>query len=178
MRAESVSGDIEATTLARAASLKSVSGEVSATSVSSDGELSLSSVSGDIVAKSLKGRSTTVGTVSGDVTLQGCTCGQASVQSVSGSIAYTGRLEKSGRYEFKTHSGDVQLASGGEGFDLDASTFSGSLRSEVPLITRGGDANFERGRGPGRWVKAVSGNGGAYVEIKTFSGDIVLTKAQ
>jgi DUF4097 and DUF4098 domain-containing protein YvlB len=178
VRAESVSGDVEATTLTRAASLKSVSGDVSATSVSSDTELSLSSVSGEVVAKSLKGRSTSVGTVSGDVTLQGCTCGQASVQSVSGSISYTGRLEKAGRYEFKTHSGDVLLASGGDGFDLDASTFSGSLRSEVPLITRGGDANFERGRGPGRWVKAVSGNGGAYVEIKTFSGDIVLTKAQ
>ena len=48
----------------------------------------------------------------------------------------------------------------------------------IYVLTRGGDANCERGRGPGRWVKAVSGNGGAYVEIKTFSGDIILSKGQ
>ena len=177
VRAESVSGDIGATTLARAVSLKSVSGDVEVTSISADGELTLSSVSGDVVAKTLKGRSAAIGTVSGDVALKECVFSQASVQSVSGSIGYVGRLEKSGRYEFKTHSGDVSLASN-EGFDLDASTFSGSLRSDVPLVTRGGDVNFERGRGPGRWVKAVAGSGGAFVEIKTFSGDIVLTKGQ
>jgi DUF4097 and DUF4098 domain-containing protein YvlB len=178
VRAESVSGDIEAMSLPKVASLKSISGDVAATSVGSDTELALSSVSGDVVAKALKARSATVGTVSGSAQLKGCACAQASVQSVSGGVEYTGRLEKTGRYEFKTHSGDVLVASGGEGFNLDASTFSGSLRSDVPLVTRGGDANFERGRGPGRWVKAVSGSGGAYVEIKTFSGDIILTRAQ
>lgn len=177
VRAETVSGDIAATTLARAVSLKSVSGDVEVTGLSADGELTLSSVSGDIVAKSVKGRSAAIGTVSGDVALTGCAFGGASVQSVSGNIGYVGRLEKSGRYELKTHSGDVSLGSA-EGFDLDASTFSGSLRSTIPLVTRGGDANFDHGRGPGRWVKAVSGAGGALVEIKTFSGDIVLSKGQ
>lgn len=178
VRAESVSGSIQGSSLTRVASLKSVSGDVEATTIASDGEMALSSVSGDIVAKGLKGRSAQVGTVSGDVTLKMCVCGQASVQSVSGNMEYIGKLEKGGRYEFKTHSGDVSLVTAGEGFDLDASTFSGSLRSDLPLVTRGGDANFERGRGPGRWVKAVVGDGGAYVEIKTFSGDIVLSKSQ
>jgi hypothetical protein len=177
VRAETVSGDLAATALARAVSLKSVSGDVEATSLTADGELTLSSVSGDVVAKGVKGRSAAVGTVSGDVALASCTFGHASVESVSGSIAYGGRLERSGRYELKTHSGAITLASS-EGFELDASTFSGSLRSDVPLVTRGGDANFERDRGPGRWVKAVASGGGAFVEIKTFSGDIVLTKAQ
>jgi DUF4097 and DUF4098 domain-containing protein YvlB len=177
VRAETVSGDIAGTTLVRAVSLKSVSGDVEVTTISADGELTLSSVSGDVVAKAVKGRSAAIGTVSGDVALKSCAFGQASVQSVSGSIDFAGRLEKSGRYEFKTHSGDVTLATS-EGFDLDASTFSGSLRSDVPLVTRGGDVNFDHGRGPGRWVKAVAGSGGAFVEIKTFSGDIVLTKGQ
>jgi DUF4097 and DUF4098 domain-containing protein YvlB len=177
VRAETVSGDLAAAGLARAVALKSVSGDVEATTISSDAELTLSSVSGDVVARDVKGRSAAVGTVSGDVALAACSFSQAKVESVNGSIVYSGRLERSGRYEIKTHSGDITLGSN-EGFELDASTFSGSLRSDVPLVTRGGDANFDRGRGPGRWVKAVASGGGALVEIKTFSGDIVLTKAQ
>jgi hypothetical protein len=178
VRAESVSGDVVATSLSRVASLKSVSGDIEATSVGSDTELAMSSVSGDVIAKGLKSRSANVVTVSGDVLLKGCACGHASAQAVSGSVEYSGKLEKSGRYEFKTHSGSVTLANAGDGFELEASTFSGNLHNELPLGTRSGESNMDRRRGPGRWIKAVLGNGGAYVEIKTFSGDIRLIKGQ
>ena len=174
VRAESVSGDVVASALPRVALLKSVSGDVSATSSGSEGEVSLGSVSGDITAQGFKSRSAEVGTVSGDVVLKGCTCGQARVSSVSGGITYTGRLEKQGRYEFKSHSGDIRLGSS-DGYDFEASTFSGSVKPEVGVTMRSGE---DGGGHMGKSVKGAVAGGGAYVEARTFSGSIYLTKGQ
>jgi DUF4097 and DUF4098 domain-containing protein YvlB len=156
--------------------LKSVSGDIDASTIASETELAMSSISGDVIAQGLKSRSATVGSVSGDVILKACSCGQASAQTVSGDIEYAGKLEPNGRYEFKTHSGDITLANAGDGFEIDASTFSGTFHNDLPLTMRGGDSTGEHRRGPGRSFKGVVGNGGAFVEVKTFSGDIRLTK--
>ena len=174
VRAESVSGTVVAASLVRIAVLKSVSGNVQVTDSSSEGEAALGSVSGSVTAQGFKSRSADVGTVSGDVMLKGCTCGQARVNSVSGTITYTGKLEKQGRYEFKSHSGDIKIATS-DGFDIEASTFSGSVKPEVGLVMRSGDSGERR---MGRSIKGTVGGGGAYVEARTFSGSIYLMKAQ
>lgn len=175
VRAESVSGDVTGASLPRATSLKSVSGDVEATAIGSDAEFAAASVSGNVVASGVKARTARIETVSGDITLKSCTCGQANLQSVSGDLDFAGSLERSGRYAFTTHSGDVHLGTGGAGFELDASTFSGTIRSESPMTTRSGDSSDRRG-GHGRTIKATIGGGGAYVEVNTFSGDIVVSK--
>jgi DUF4097 and DUF4098 domain-containing protein YvlB len=171
VRAESVSGTVVASSLFRVAALKSVSGDVKVTNCSSDSEAALGSVSGSVVAEGFKARSVDVTTVSGDVFLKGCTCGQARANSVSGTITYTGKLEKQGRYEFKTHSGDIKIASS-DGYEIDASTFSGSVKPEG-LVMRMGDSSEGR---MGRSVKSTVGGGGAGVEARTFSGSIYLMK--
>jgi hypothetical protein len=173
VRAESVSGTVVASSLFRVAALKSVSGDVRVTGSGADSEAALGSVSGSILAEGFKARSVDVSTVSGDVVLKGCTCGQARANSVSGTISYSGRLEKQGRYEFKTHSGDIKIASS-DGFEIDASTFSGSVKPEG-LVMRMSDSGEGR---MGRSIKSTVGGGGAAVEARTFSGSIYLMKQQ
>ena len=58
-------------------------------------------------------------------------------KTVSGDIDFDGSLARGGRYEFNAHSGDVRLVLANvTGFELDASTFSGSIRSDFPVTLR------------------------------------------
>jgi len=101
-----------------------------------DGDLTAASVSGSVRVKGLKGHSLNLGTVSGDLTLSNVACDRLGARSVSGNVEYTGTLTKNGRYDLNSHSGTVRLAlDGTTGFELNASSFSGSIRSELPLTT-------------------------------------------
>jgi ABC-type sugar transport system ATPase subunit len=64
------------------------------------------------------------------------------------------------------------------GFELNASSFSGSIRSDLPLTlgaTRPG--NERRRPGPMQHAtRGVFGDGSATLTIRTFSGDVVITK--
>jgi len=56
---------------------------------------------------------------------------------VSGDLTYAGPIDRGGRYEFKSHSGNVVLVVDGKtGFEIDARTYSGRLRSELELTHR------------------------------------------
>ena len=169
-RAETVSGDVTATGLAQVAALRSVSGDVHASGLSSSGAVSFNSVSGDVSVKTLKAGSATFETVSGDARVDGCECGAAQSSSVSGDVVYTGTLAKGGRYNFKSHSGDIVLVTP-SGFELDAATFSGDIR--VDGLTGQGETDRP---GPGRTRRGTVGGGGAVVEAKTFSGDLRINR--
>jgi gas vesicle protein len=176
VRAETVSGTVKASGLTRLASMKSVSGDVELNGVESDGTVVLSSVSGDVTATNLKARGLDVSAVSGDTTLNQCQTDRAQVNTVNGDITYSGRLSKAGRYELKTHSGNITLNHQGSPFEVAASTFSGDIKFDQPLPATV-KANTNR-YGPGRSVRGTVGNGGAYVELTTFSGDILVGKDQ
>jgi hypothetical protein len=69
-----------------------------------------------------------------------------------------------------SHSGGIRLAvSGDTGFELDATSFSGEIRSDLALT--GSSGQGERGRHH-RSVRGVHGNGSAVLNIRTFSGAI------
>lgn len=177
LRAESVSGNVVTSGATRVALVKSVSGDVEITDAASEREVTLSTVSGDATVRRLKARALDVGSVSGDVLLTDVTCERATVRAVSGDIEYTGPLARGGRYEMNTHSGSVRLAiAGNTGFELEATTFSGGVRSDFPLTLRSG-MESERGRGRmNRSIRGSYGDGSAIVNLKSFSGDIVVTK--
>ena len=107
--------------------------------------------------------------------LKGCTCGQARVSSVSGGITYTGRLEKQGRYEFKSHSGDITAGDAATATTSKPRPSAASVKPEVGVTMRSGEDDGGR---MGTSVKGAVGGGGAYVEVRTFSGSIYLTKGQ
>jgi DUF4097 and DUF4098 domain-containing protein YvlB len=174
VRAETVSGDVKGTGLTQLAAAKSVSGDVVLNNVESDGTLVLSAVSGDVTATGLKARAIEVSAVSGDTVLNQCVAERAQVSTVNGDISYNGKLSKSGRYELKTHSGDIVVNHQGSAFEVEASTFNGDIKFDQPLP---GTAKANTNRyGPGRSVRGAMGGGGAYLELTTFSGDITVSK--
>ena len=179
VRAESISGTVMTSKTPRLELAKSISGDVQLTDAGADADLTASSVSGAVHATGLRARSVDVGTVSGDVVLNNVTCDRLGVKSVSGDIQYSGALARNGRYDVNTHSGDARLTlSGSTGFELTASTFSGSIRSDFPVTIGGGrDRDSNRRRGPdNRSITATFGDGSAALTIRTFSGSIVITR--
>jgi hypothetical protein len=185
VRTETVSGNVTTTDTPKLEQAKSVSGDVSLTGAASDGDLSAGSVSGNITAKGLKARGLDLGSVSGDVLLSDVTCERLSVKSVSGSVEYSGSIVRNGRYEINSHSGTVRLMlTNPVGFELNANSFSGSIRSDLPMTISGDSARRDRDdRGPRRRdaidshsMRATFGDGSATITIRTFSGDIVVGK--
>ena len=173
LRAESVSGNVVTSAATRPSLVKSVSGDVHVSDASTEGEVTVNTVSGRLSAHSLKARSLDLGSVSGDVSLTDVECERADVKSVSGNIEYSGSLARNGRYHMNSHSGLLRLAiSGNTGFELDATTFSGNVRSDIPLTLRT-TRNIPR---MARSIRGSFGDASAIVTLQSFSGDITVTK--
>jgi len=184
LRAETVSGDVTINDAPRLEAAKTVSGDVSLTGVTADGDLSAASISGSVRAKGLKARGLDLGSVSGDISVTDVTCERLGVKTVSGGVEYAGGIARGGRYEINAHSGTVRLQlANPAGFELTANSFSGSIRSELPL-TIGGDPTRQSDSGSrGRRdsmnshaMRATFGDGSATLVVRTFSGDIVITR--
>jgi len=168
--AQSVSGDVRVTDVTELVQAKSVSGNVEVRSSRSERHVEIESVSGEVLVMDIEADELTVSSVSGDVRLQGVSSQRASLESVSGDLEYTGTIRASGRYDFQSHSGNVLLTIGeGVGFELEASTFSGEVESDFTLKTT------SRAKKGGR-LSAVVGDGSAFIEATTFSGDVRLMR--
>jgi DUF4097 and DUF4098 domain-containing protein YvlB len=97
-------------------------------------------------------------------------CDRVTASTTSGGISFSGTLAKNGRYELKGFSGDVRLQlSGNTGFEVDATTFSGQIRSDDFPINA-------RGRVNRRSLSGTYGDGSAVLDLQTFSGSIVIAK--
>ena len=178
VRAETISGNVTTSGSPHVAFAKSVSGDVDLSGANIDGDLTAGTISGSIRARGVKARSLQVGSVSGDITLSDAACDRLEAKSVSGTVEYGGTLARSGRYSFNSHSGAVRLLLANDvGFIIEASTFSGSIRSDLPL-TIGGDTDRDvRRRGIGnRSIRGRYGDASALLTIRSFSGDIVIQK--
>jgi DUF4097 and DUF4098 domain-containing protein YvlB len=180
VRVESVSGNVTATDTPKLEAAKSVSGDVTLSGVTTEGDLSAGSVSGNVVARTVKVHALDIGSVSGDLTAVDVACDRLTAKSVSGSVDYTGAITKGGTYDINVHSGDVRLKlANPAGFVLNANSFSGSIRSDLPL-TIGGDSSRDRGGRRGgtdnHTMRATYGDGSATLTVRTFSGDIVISK--
>ena len=182
VRAETISGDVTAVDTPKLETAKTTSGNVSVTGVSLEGDLAAASVSGNVTARNVKAHGLDLGSVSGSITVIDAVCDRLGAKSVNGSIDYSGAISKMGRYEITTHSGSVRLAlSNPPGFELNANTFSGSIRSDFPM-TIGGTAANDRDRTGrrtmfnSRSMRATYGDGSATLTIRTFSGEIVIAK--
>ena len=173
VRAETVSGDVKGSGLMRLAAAKSVSGDVVLNNVESDGTLVLSSRQRRRDGHRPQGsrhRGQRRQRRHGPHPVPEPTARRCS--TVNGDITYGGRLSKAGRYELKTHSGDIMLNHQGSSFEVAASTFSGDIKFD-PAATLKVNTNQY---GPGRSVRGAIGGGGAYLELTTFSGDIIVGK--
>ena len=180
VRAETVSGDVEVTDTPNLALAKTVSGDVRARDIAAS-TLTLSTVSGTVLATGLKVRTLDAGSVSGDLQLSDVQVERLTAKTLSGDVQYAGDLARGGRYEFHAHSGNIRLIipSATSGFDLDASTFSGSVRSDFPVTLRSTarDDSPARRRGTGnRAIRGSYGDASAILSLRSFSGSVVITK--
>jgi DUF4097 and DUF4098 domain-containing protein YvlB len=175
LRVESVSGDVVATSVRRIRQAKTVSGDLEIVDSDGDDDVAGTTVSGNVVARGVKARTVDLQSVSGDLRMTDVESDRTFVRSVSGNVEYSGRLSRNGRYEFQSHSGDVRVSPlGASGFSLEASTFSGDLRSDYPLTLQGNQPNGQPRRN-GR-IRGSFGDGGAILTLQSFSGNITIVK--
>ncbi len=170
---ESVSGAVSIANSARIAHVRTISGDIDLTDARIEGALDASSVSGLVQIRKVTAESLELGSISGNVIVEDVHCSRVKIQSISGRAQFTGELAPNGRYEFTSHSGEVRLAiAGSTGFTVEATSFSGSVRSDVPITLEGGSA----ARGRQRGMRGRYGDGSAVLDLTTFSGSIVITK--
>jgi DUF4097 and DUF4098 domain-containing protein YvlB len=176
VRIDTVSGDASAIGTPGATLVKTISGDASVSGVSNANELRAMTVSGDVTVTGAKARAVDADSISGSVTLTDVACDRATAKSISGDIAFGGALARSGRYEFKSQSGDIRVTlAGTPGFELDASSFSGNVRSDLPITIRAGEP-IGGSRGPGKKVRGTFGDGSASLVLVSFSGNVVIAK--
>ncbi|HTY60635.1 MAG TPA: DUF4097 family beta strand repeat-containing protein [Acidobacteriota bacterium] len=180
VEAHSVSGDVEAQRIGKDTTVDSVSGNVkvqeiggraSANTVSGNanaanikGDLDLKSVSGSVQINTsdgyVKGES-----ISGNIAVSDGNCTGLKVSTVSGAVQYDGKLVPSGRYELVSHSGSVVVnLPADSNFTLEASTFSGSIKSDFDIKVRGTSGT--------KSINGTVGSGGATVKLNSFSGSV------
>ena len=173
LRAQSVSGTVSVSGSTNVEFAKSISGDVELSGSAPDGRLAGSTVSGTVRARDLKARALAVSAISGDADVSNVETDRLEMKTVSGDVIFAGAAARNGRYDFNAHSGNVRLTLiGSAGFELTASTFSGSIRSDLPATIN----DTRRRRGPGRTLHAVVGDGGGTLSVSTFSGGIVIRR--
>ncbi|MDA1307737.1 MAG: DUF4097 family beta strand repeat-containing protein, partial [Acidobacteria bacterium] len=168
------SGDVTVTHADRLLSAKTISGDIELRDVKAEGLLEAASISGDVTATNVTARRLDVGSMSGTATVRNAQTSATSAKSLSGDVVFDGTLASGGRYEFQSQSGSVRLSLDGRtGFNLEARTFSGSVRSDLPLQTSGVSSS---GRRANRALSGTFGDGSATVSATSFSGSVVITK--
>jgi hypothetical protein len=174
INANSISGDVRISGAGRIGTAKSISGTVEISDTQADGAVAGSSVSGDVLFRRVTARRMDGGSVSGNIRLDDVQSERVSAETISGNVSFSGALARTGRYELNSHSGEVRLAlSGNTGFEVDANSFSGEIRTDIP-ITRRGNTTVNRRRQT--TLSGTFGDGAAVLDLRTFSGSIVISK--
>ena len=175
---ESASGTVNVTGAERLEEIETMSGRVELVDSTLEGDPEVSSMSGSILVRNVNAQALRLETVSGRIEASANVSQRLDMSSVSGRLELVGRLSRNGRYSIESHSGTVHLAlSGDTGFELEADSFSGSIRSDFPARTTQQTSRDSRGRSRSvRAMRATYGDGSATLEIQTFSGSIVLER--
>ncbi len=154
LNAEAIDGDIQIMGSPSWLRAKSASGAITFQGVSPDAGLS---------------------TVSGPIKIEGGTgmFERTKVETVTGNISFSGRLDRSGSFDFDTHSGNVDIAV------PDRTSVSFSVVTIAGSITNNLSKNSPiPGRfGRGAELRMDAGGGGAKVSVRTFKGPVTLRRA-
>jgi DUF4097 and DUF4098 domain-containing protein YvlB len=116
--------------------------------------------------------------VSGDLQLSDLQAERLTAKTLSGNVEFIGGLERGGRYEFHAHSGNVRLVLPANipGFEMDASTFSGSVRTDFPVTLRSTADAGGRRTTTNRAIRGSFGDATAILSLRSFSGNIVIAR--
>lgn len=166
VKLESMSGNIEVADAVGRTAISTVSGNILTNNIDGDlraesvsGRLDITNVSGDIESES----------ISGHIWINGAQSKSVKAETVSSSVAYTGAIDPSGMYEFKSHSGRITLGVPADiGATVSLETFSGNVDSDFPVTMGSGTNRIGR---DSRFEFKI-GNGRARITLESFSGNI------
>ena len=174
VRIQGVSGNVALEGTARIASVKTVNGGIAITNGGADGQLSLSTINGDLLVQTLTTRGLDVNTVNGDVRMSGWAGDRAHIRSLDGDLDLQTSLVKAGRYEIESHGGNINLSLPEQpGFELEAHTFNGRIRIDFPIKSEGPIRDTDRGP---RSVRGTYGDGSSSLRLQTFNGNLTVTR--
>ena len=166
------SGDVDVRDAGDRLDIETLSGDVAVSGVR--GESTIHTISGDLTLTSALGN-VEVETVSGDLDLRDIVAKQVRTHTTSGDLSFTGQILDGGRYEFNTHSGEIDLQLPGDiGAELSISTFSGGIESDFPITLKAGEHGI--GAAQAKRLNFTVGHGTARIVAETFSGDITLRR--
>lgn len=165
LKAETVSGDIQAEGAPAEAEFEAVSGSLRLNLDRS--QLSAETVSGNIRVEGRPGGRISLETVSGDIDLSAGTVQRLDASSVSGGLSLAPEaLAGGGRIEAETLSGKLELTlPASTSARLSVSTFSGDIRSDAGEVKR-------PRHGPGASLEATLGAGAGDIRLESFSGSV------
>lgn len=160
--AQTVSGELSIEGVRGPFEVQTVSGDVRLEDL--QGPMRLKSVSGDVDCRRYVGH-LEGNTVSGDVNVAAGRLRSTQLHTVSGDVFIEGRLDPRKEHQFKTISGDVELALSEPDATIDFRTASGDCECELPTrIARRGRHEYT----------VVVGAGHGHVGVKTVSGDLTV----
>jgi DUF4097 and DUF4098 domain-containing protein YvlB len=155
LNAEAIDGDIHVTGSPPWLRAKSATGAITLQGASSDAGLS---------------------TVSGPIKVDGGSgvFERTKMETVTGNISFTGRLDRSGAFDFDTHSGSIDIAIPDKtSATLSVVSIAGNITNNLS----------KKGPIPGRFGRGAEltteqGGGGAKISVRTFKGPVTLRWAK
>lgn len=165
--ADTVRGDVRVRGGAGAMMLRSIEGEVILNG--GRGHAKLSSANNLIRVTGLVG-DLQADSVTGSVKLVDVLATTVDVATVGGSIEWDGAFAARGRYQFVTHSGDIDIAiPPGSNVTIGARAFAGMVR---PLL----EPSSPESRGETKTLTVVLGTGSATLDLESYNGTISLRR--
>jgi putative adhesin len=155
LNAEAIDGDIHITGSPSWVRAKSASGAITLQGASPDAGLS---------------------TVSGQIKVDGGTglFERTKIETVTGNISFSGRLDRSGAFDFDSHSGSIDIAIPDKtGATFSVVTIAGAITNNLSRKTP------ISGRfGRGAELSSEESGGGAKVSVRTFKGPVTLRRTK
>ena len=153
LNAEAIDGDVHITGSPPWVRAKSASGTIVFQGASSDAAFS---------------------TVSGAVKVDGGVFERTKIETVTGNISFSGRLDRSGAFDFDTHSGAIDLAIPDKTpASFSVVTIAGTITNN---ISRNSPIPGRFGRGAELTMDASGG--GAKISVRTFKGAVTLRRTK
>jgi DUF4097 and DUF4098 domain-containing protein YvlB len=166
-----VSGTIDVTGNPKELNAEAIDGDIHI--VGSPAWLRAKSASGTIT---LHGGSDDAGisTVSGTVKVEGGAFERTKIETVTGNVSFAGQFDRSGSFDFDTHSGGIDIAIPEKtNASFAVATIAGTINNNVSR-TRPEAGRFGRGFE----LNTDTGGGGAKVTVRTFKGSVTLRNSK
>jgi DUF4097 and DUF4098 domain-containing protein YvlB len=165
---ETVNGDVRVIDPGPEIRVTAVNGEIDVDELR--GEAELTTVNGDITLDAGDLQDLKTQTVNGDTQVKSKKVRRLRSQTVNGDITFAGTLDPAARLELESHAGDITLRIPSEpGYVLALESFSGEIENRASAA-----AATRPQYGPGTHLDTTVGSGGARIDARSFSGDIVI----